>query len=240
MQEKIMSRAFSVDAELDLPPTRDIVVEFDLSSKVSRLYSEVKKEGAVELEEGTMEISNALSLVLRLQQLTSGFVQLEDELGNRHIKLLDDARCKALEELLIDLPLEEPIVVFARFTQDIRNIRKVCKDTGRKVSEISGRRDEYDDWDSGKTSVLVVQIESGAEGLDFTRAKYAVYYTLTHKLWLYTQSRKRLHRPGQKHEVTYYILQAKLRKGKSVDEGILNALNRSEDFIQKVMESGCL
>ena len=149
--------------------------------------------------------------------------------------MLDDARCKALEDLLLDLPLDEPIVVFARFRQDIKNIHRVCKDTGRKCSEISGVCDEYDDWDQGKTSVLIVQIESGAEGLDFTRAKYAIYYSLTHKLWVYTQSRKRLHRPGQTSEVTYYILLGKLKRGKSVDEGILDSLNKNEDFIQKVI-----
>ena len=133
------------------------------------------------------------------------------------------------------MPPDEPVVVFARFKQDIKNIRRVCKESGRKCSEISGRCDEYDDWDSGKTSVLVVQIESGAEGLDFTRAKYAVYYTLTHKLWQYTQSRKRLHRPGQKHEVTYYILMGKLRRGKSIDDKMLESLNKNENFIQRVM-----
>lgn len=234
LRKQIMSCAFSVDAELDLPPTRDIPVEFDISPKIARMYAEVQKEGVLEMEKGTMEINNALSLVLRLQQLTSGFIQLEDECGNRSIQVIDEARCKALEDLLIDLPQNEPVVIFARFRQDIKNIRRVCKDTNRTYSEISGACDEYDDWDAGKTSVLIVQIESGAEGLDFTRAKYAIYYTLTHKLWQYTQSRKRLHRPGQTNEVTYYFLLGKLRRGKSVDEGILDSLNKNEDFIQKV------
>ena len=235
LRERLMSCAFSVDAELDLPETRDIVVEFDISPKVERMYKEVKKEGAIALEKGTLEINNALSLVLRLQQLTSGFIQLEDDYGNRSVEVIDEARCKALEDLLLDLPKDEPVVVFARFRQDIRNIRRVCKDTGRRYSEISGKCDEFDDWDAGKTSVLIVQIESGAEGLDFTRAKYAVYYSLTHKLWVYTQSRKRLHRPGQQHEVTYYILQGRLRIGKSVDEGILDSLNKNENYIQAIL-----
>lgn len=240
LNEKIMSCAFSVDAELDLPPTRDILVEFNIHPKTEAIYNELKKEGAVEMENGNLEINNALSMVLRAQQLTSGFTQLEDDLGNKHIELLDEERCKALSELLIDFPADEPVVVFAKFRQDIKNVRKVCKALGRTYSEISGRCDEYDDWEAGKTSVLIVQIESGAEGLDFTRARYAMYYSLTHKLWLYTQSRKRLHRPGQERPVTYYILQGKLRKGKSVDEGILNSLNQNEDFIQKVMKEKSL
>ena len=240
LNEKIMSCAFSVDAQLDLPPTQDITLEFDLPSKVAKVYQELKKEGAIEMSGGNLEISNILSMSLRLQQLTSGFTQLEDEYGNRHTEVIDDSRQKALEELLLDLPENEPVVVFARFKQDIKNIRKACKNINRSCSEISGRMDEFEDWDSGKTAVLVVQIESGAEGLDFTRAKYAVYYTLTHKLWVYQQSRERLHRPGQKHQVTYYFLQGKLRKQKSIDEDILESLNRNEDFIQKVLERGTI
>lgn len=235
LNEKIMSCAFMVDAELDLPPARDIIVEFDLPSKVESIYKDIEKEGAVELSSGTLEIDNVLVTALRLQQLTSGFIQLEDEDGNKHIETISKARAEALEDLLMDLPPEEPVVVFAKFKRDIKNILQVCKDLGRKCSEISGRKDEYDDWDAGKTSVLVVQIESGAEGLDFTRARYAVYYSLTIKLWMYTQSRKRLHRPGQKHEVTYYILQGKRSKGKSVDETMLDSLNKNEDYIQRVM-----
>lgn len=240
LNEKIMSCAFSVDAELDLPPTRDIPIEFDLPPKIEKLYKELKEEGAVEMSEGNLEISNVMSMTLRLQQMTSGFTQLEDEYGNRFTKVLDDARSKALEDLLIDFPENEPIVIFAKFKQDIKNIRKVCKQLGRKCSEISGRCDEFEDWDDGKTSVLIVQIESGAEGLDFTRAKYAIYYTLTYKLWVYLQSRERLHRPGQEHPVTYYFLLGKLRRGISVDEDILESLERNEDFIQKVMNRGSL
>ena len=237
LRERIMSCAFSVDAELDLPPTHDIIVDFDIAPKVEKLYKQLKKEGAIELGDESLVINNALSLVIRLQQLTSGFTRLEDEFGNSHTQVLDESRCKALEDLLLDLPDGEPVVVFARFIQDIKNIRRVCKDVGRKCSEISGRTDEFDDWDAGKTSVLIVQIESGAEGLDFTRAKYAVYYTLTHKLWVYTQSRKRLHRPGQKDEVTYYILQGRFKIGRTVDEGILDSLIRGEDYIQKVINN---
>ena len=99
LNEKIMSCAFSVDAELDLPPTQDILVEFDLPPKIRSLYKELKTEGALELPEGTLEINNILSMVLRLQQLTSGFIQLEDEYGNKRTQVIDDSRAQALEEL---------------------------------------------------------------------------------------------------------------------------------------------
>ena len=240
LNKKIMSCAFSVDAELDLPPTHDIVVEFDISSMAENMYKDIKKDGAIELSNGTMEISNVLSMVLRLQQITSGFIQLEDEYGNRKTEVIDDSRSKALEELLTDLPEDEPVVIFARFNHDIKNIHSVCSRMGRRCSEISGRCDEFDEWNKGKTSILVVQIQSGAEGLDFTRAKYAIYYSLTYALYQYNQSRKRLHRPGQEHPVTYYLLMGKLKHGKSIDESIFESLQRNENFIHQIMSRKCI
>lgn len=240
LRDKIMSCAFNTKIDLDLPETLDIPVEFELPKKVVDMYSEIRKEGILSLESGTMEINNVVSLVLRLQQLTSGFIPVEDETKKRTLEIIDNSKCNALKELLMDFPKEEPIVVFARFRQDIENIKDVCISLERTYSEMSGKCDDFDDWNNGKTSILIVQIQSGAEGLDFTRAHYGIYYTLTHALYQYNQSRKRLHRPGQKHSVVYYTLVGKLKTGKSVDEQIIQSLKNNEDFIQRVISDKIL
>jgi hypothetical protein len=45
--------------------------------------------------------------------------------------------------------------------------------------------------------VLGAQLKSGGVGIDLTRARYGIYYSLDFALADYLQSRKRLHRPGQ-------------------------------------------
>jgi SNF2 family DNA or RNA helicase len=237
LHDKIFSCAFSVDVDLNLPPTQDILVEFDLSRRAEKYYKELVKEGCLELKSGTLETGNILTVITRLQQLTSGYLPLEDEDGNKTIQLIDTSRQDAFKELLEDIPEDEPVVVFAKYRKDINNIRNIVRDIGRKSSELSGRRDTLDRWQAGKTQVLVVQIASGAEGNDFTRAKYCIYYTLSQSLSKYKQSRKRIHRPGQTRPVVYYTLVAKMKKGKTIDEQIVESLQKNENIVSKIMES---
>jgi SNF2 family DNA or RNA helicase len=64
-------------------------------------------------------------------------------------------------------------------------------------------------------------------GIDLTRARYGLYYSLDFNLGDHAQSRKRLHRPGQARRVTYIHLLAE----STVDRAIYGALRRREDVI---------
>jgi SNF2 family DNA or RNA helicase len=172
----------------------------------------------------------------RLQQLVSGYLPVEDDEGAKKVVRVDDSRQIAFKELLEDIPEEEPVVVFAKYRKDIKNIRKTVKELGRKSSELSGARDTMKNWEDGKTQVLVIQITSGAEGIDLTRSKYTVYYTPTHSLSQYLQSRKRAHRPGQTRPVIYYKLVSKMKKGKTVDELIYQSLDNNQEVVSSIMD----
>lgn len=231
LQAKMFSCAFKTDVVQNLPETQDIRVEFDLSPKAQKYYKEFKKEGALIFKKGNVEAGNILAVMLRLQQLTSGYLPLD----TGEIEDIDDSRRAALRDLLEDLPPEEPVVIFAKYTRDIKNIRRVVNDMGRTSSEVSGKRDTLNNWLAGKTTVLVVQISAGAEGIDLTRARYCVYYTLDYSLSRYLQSRKRVHRPGQTRPVVYYTLIAKLKSGKTIDEQIAESLANNQEITDKIM-----
>lgn len=236
LQKKMYSCAFNVEVELNLPPTQDIVYEFDLSTKAQKYYKQIKAEGVLELKEGYLDTGNILAIITRLQQLTSGYLPITDEEGKVTITEIDDSRQVALKELLEDIPKEEPIVIFCKYKKDMKNVNAIVHALGRSSSEVSGRVDELDKWVGGETDVLVVQISSGAEGIDLTRARYNIYYTLTHSLAQYKQSRKRTHRPGQTRPVVYYKMVAKMKKGKTIDEQIVDSLNKNENIINSIMD----
>lgn len=235
LREKMFSCAFHVEVEQNLPPTMDIDVEFYMSKKAQTYYKQIAKEGVIELKEGYMLAGNVLSVITRLQQVTSGYVPLQTDEGEI-IKEIDDSRIVALKELLEDIPPEEPVVVFCKYRKDIKNVKLTCKEVGRTVSEVSGKCDEIGEWMDEKTNVLVVQISAGAEGINLTRARYNIYYTHHHSLGKYKQSRKRTHRPGQTRPVVYYHIIAKLNKGKTIDEKILESLKNNKELIDSIME----
>ena len=246
LQEKMFSCAFSVEVDQNLPETQDIVVEFDMSPTAQKHYKEMYKEGVLELKEGYVEAGNVLAIMTRLQQITSGYLPVDtgevDDRGYpvKKVVAIDDSRQLALVELFEDLPPEEPIVVFAKYKKDIKNIRQAAKDAGRNSSELSGMRDTLHRWLAGKSNVLVVQISSGAEGIDLTRSKYCIYYTMDHSLAKYKQSRKRVHRPGQTRPVIYYKFVARMKKGKTIDQRIVESLANNQSLVDSIMESGDL
>lgn len=239
LREKMFSCAFYIESSVELPEQTDIVRNFKMPEKTQKLYKQVVDEKVAELNGKWLESNNILTTVLRLQQITSGYARVEDiETKEKSIINVDSARRDELKELLSEFPQGEPIVVFAHYKKDLKNIKRACRELGMTSSEVSGSVDTLKDWKSGKTQILAVQYRSGSESIDLTRARYCVYYSLTQRLALYEQSRKRVHRPGQTRPVVYYHLIETMKRGKTIDEKIYQALQNKKSIVEEVMEKG--
>ena len=231
LREKFYSIAFRVTAEevLELPEQQHVYRTFALTGEGARVYREMERDMIAQVQSGEIVASNALVRLLRLQQVTSGFLPTGD--GQR-IERVDRGKEGLLDDILNDVAPHEPLVVFARFRHDLSVIRAVCQASGRTVSELSGSAHELEAWHMGKTDVLVAQIQSGSVGIDLTRAHYCFLYSLGYNLAEYEQALKRLHRAGQRQSVTYVHL---LARG-TVDEQVYRALRERKDVIDRVLE----
>lgn len=236
LHDKMFSCAFKADSSVKLPAQRSIVYKFPISKKAEKAYKELEKEGVLEYRAGDLVVENILNMSMRKQQLLSGFVPVISDEGEKRYVNIDHSKAEALQELLEGLPPDEPVVVFARYKKDLKAIQQVCEKLHRGASELSGGRDTEADWQAGKTSVLAVQFSSGSESVDFTRARYCIYYSHTVSLAQYLQSKKRIHRPGQTRPVVYYHLVAQLSKGTSEDEKYIAAYKRKQEVIDYIME----
>jgi SNF2 family DNA or RNA helicase len=196
-------------------------------------YTSLENEFIAQLDEGIVTASNALAKLLRLQQITSGFVGgVVGESDGRKIVQLGNSKRSALREIFEDISPDQPIVVFCRFINDLESIHSVSAEVGRSSLELSGSKKELEDWQAGKANVLAVQIQSGGVGIDLTRSCYAIYYSTGFSLSDYEQSLARLHRPGQKSNVTYIHLVAK----KTVDEKVARALSKRASVVESVLK----
>ena len=239
LREKVYSCAFYIESSVQLPAQNDRTWTFKMPKRTESLYHEVLKEKVAEFGNKYMESSNALTLVLRLQQITSGYMTLEDMCTKeKSVMNLDHARREEFVGFMESLPEGEPLVVFAAYTKDLKNIRLMCKQNGISYSELSGRIDTLKDWKSGKTQVIGVQYSTGSESIDLTRARYCLYYSLPRRLALYEQSRKRIHRPGQTRPVYYYHMLSKMCRGDSIDEKMMQALRNKKEVVDYVMKEG--
>src|SRR5690606_4115226 len=80
-QERMYSISFRVRTGdvLDLPPEMDEERRFDLSDSAWKIYTKLYRDMVVGAGSGKVTVANALTRLLRLQQITSGFLPVEDD-----------------------------------------------------------------------------------------------------------------------------------------------------------------
>ena len=229
LHERIYRIAFRVKSAdvLDLPEPIYETCAFQLSGEARRIYRQMEKDSVVTFQQaGSLIADNVLTQLLRLQQITSGYLPGEDG-----IRLVDTSKKDLLGDILGDIDTKEPIVVFARFIHDLEQIRGVVESQGRKYAELSGRMDQLEEWKNGDYDVIAVQIQSGGEGENFTRARYTIYYSLGFSLKDYEQSLFRTLRPGQTRSPMFIHLVAE----GTVDEKIMKALQDRKQVVESVL-----
>ena len=219
--------SYTVEKSKDLPEEVEQIIEFDLSPKARKIYETMEKEFIVEVEAGTVTAANAMVKLIRLQQITSGFVVTEDDKN----EFVDTSKKDLLKDILLDVTL--PVIVFCLFKIDLEQIREVSKSLGLRHGEISGRHNDLtsDAKLPDNIDLMAVQMQSGGLGIDLSRASTSFFYSLQISRINWEQCRSRLHRQGQMNKVNSIYLIAK----KSVDGKILKALKKMGKVIEELI-----
>jgi SNF2 family DNA or RNA helicase len=217
------------DVDLHLPPMTEQVVDVELEPGAAKAYKALERDFYAEIERGEVTVGNALTKILRLQQVTGGTIKLDDGTEAR----VSEAKQKALADILDDLAGQR-VAVFCRFKSDLLAVRQAAEAAKLAYGEISGStKDGLDDHAMMRDGldIVGVQIQSGGVGIDLTRANVGIYYSLTHSLGDHEQSRARLHRPGQTRHTHFLYLVAP----GTIDAKIMQALDEKKDVIESVV-----
>jgi SNF2 family DNA or RNA helicase len=220
---------FPVDvSHLERPDSLVVDVPVQLEPGALRAYHQLASSMVASIGEGErVSVSSVLTMLLRLQQLTGGWLPSDE--GNP--VQVSNAKREALRELIDELPPDEPLVVFCQFRRDLATVHEVARELGTTSAELSGGINQLAEWQApGGPRILAVQTRSGGVGISLVRAAYAVWYSLTYSYGDYEQALARLVRPGQTRPVTFYRL---LARG-TVDERIARTLERKGDIIEEI------
>jgi len=247
------SIAYRVTKEeaLDLPEQTFENRYIQFSDADRKVYEQLKRDSYAELESGgEVTAPTVLTKLLRLQQLTGGFLRLDD---TDKPKQVNHAKLDALMEIINDcVDANQKVVVFARFVAEIDLITDALRKAGIRFGVIDGRtptehktdrttgqqtmsRSEVvEDFQTNpKTTVFLAQIQTAGLGITLHAASTAVFYSIDFNYANYTQATARIHRIGQHHPCTYIHLIVE----RSVDDKVLKAIAAKQDLATSIVDN---
>jgi SNF2 family DNA or RNA helicase len=213
---------------LDLPEKIYVTREYEMSETTHKAYKEMKDTLMVQFNDGTIaDAQNAAVAMLRLQQIVCG--SLPNEEGETK-----ETGKERIEELLeIVRQVEGPVVVWARFIDNIKVIAAALQDEGLVVTYYGAtsaeqRAEAVNSFCSGQARFFVSNPAAGGVGLNLQSSgcQTVVYYSNSFNYVERMQSEDRLHRIGTRGAVTYFDIVAR----KSVDRAILRSLRNKRDI----------
>lgn len=220
---------------LDLPETTDIIRKVELEPSAMKLYKRMVEESFADLPDSEVSATNVLTRLLRLSQITGGFICGDDSFRAEQVS---NAKMAVLEDI-IDASLQEnkKLVIIARFVPELHAI---CRLLGKKgirhsliIGSVKDREAQVSQFQNDpEVQVFVGQIATAGMGITLTAASTMVFYSMDYSMSNYEQTKARIHRAGQKHPCTYIHLIAQ----STVDAKVLRALKNKSNLAKSLVD----
>jgi SNF2 family DNA or RNA helicase len=236
LSEKLKPFSYRVlkDDCLDLPPKTFMKRIIQLSPEQKRLYQQMKSMALAELNGKMLTTFNAVTQIMRLQQITCGHFKADDD----SIQEIKNNRITELMSVLEEV--EGKAVIWAHWRHDIATIvREIEKEYPGSVMTYYGDTTTDDRQKAiremqnpeSKIRFLVGTPQTGGYGITLTGASTMIYYSNGYDLEKRQQSEARIDRIGQKKPMTYIDILAE----DTVDEKIVKALRKKVNIATQVM-----
>jgi hypothetical protein len=220
---------------LDLPPKVPVLYETTMAPAQEAAYRQMERDLLVRLREQDEDpdtvatAATQLTMILRLSQITSGFLVTESGAIHRfpeNPKL--DMFADVLEDLLDD---GRSAVAWAWYREDqARLLDRFSR--YRPLAMLGGQTlDQHEAleraFQRGESPLVVCNQASGGAGITLTRAGFAGYYSQGYSLIDRIQSEDRIHRPGSERHTSVTIADFVLRD--TIDGVVLDAIAKKKD-----------
>jgi len=250
LMDRIKTVAIFIDKDdcLDLPPYTIQHIDLEMDKEQRRVYMQMQELQIAALPDNIEVLAaNKLTSLMKLRQITAGFILDE----NKQPHFISNTKINALRELLEQIGPDSQVIIWIQFHEEVNLIKKMITETygpnkvralygfTQKVeSDIEIKEDDMSVRDAvikgfkeGKFQYLIAHPKTAMYGLTFVNAAYAVYYSMSASYEEFHQSRDRLHRHGQKKNVTYYFLTCNA----SIDKAIYKAIERKKKVSEEVL-----
>ena len=237
-------RAIKEDC-IDLPEKVEKKIVVDMTPKQKKAYEEMKKNLITFIGEEAVTAEMALTKMLRLSQIASGFVKSEEG----KIIRFENEKEKALKELLFDICKEGKgkVIVWAVFKENYKQIREVCEKLGLEYVEGHGEISSNQKFanvkhfnESDTCSVFIGHPKSVGIGINLKQAGTSIYFSRDFSLEARLQSEARNYRGGSidiHDKVTQIDLSCRETIDETIDQALDAKLQTAEEILKLVKTS---
>jgi SNF2 family DNA or RNA helicase len=224
---------------LDLPPKVFEKREIPLSKELEGLYTQMKDKLVAEFRGIKVKAPIALTKILKLQQLSSGFINYVDEHGEKATETFNSPKVNELVEII--KAHDGSAIVFYQQTPEREMIERALDKEGIDYYALHGgvkthdRRELTDGFKAQTRPVMLCQQRTGGIGLNMTAADLVVFFSNDAGWDLRAQAEDRAHRSGQKKSVTYIDLLSTWKGCQTIDHWILKLVKEKKDAAGEII-----
>lgn len=232
-KKKMLSCSFRVEKKdcLDLPDKVYEIRRFDMPAEMHSVYNQMADDLVAELEGDIFQAPIALTKLMRLKEITSGYIREGDQL--RHLK--ENPKLDILEEL-VEESRDQKIIVWCR---ERIELALVYAKLGGKIKvfglhgDVKDKQALVEEFKEYKgRAVLAAMEQVGGMGYTVVEATLHVYMSNDFSREMRAQSEDRSHRAGQKNKVTYVDIVAR----GTVDEYTLKVLAGKQKMATSIVD----
>lgn len=240
LKNKIAAKAHRLEkaGNLSLPPKIYSTRYCSLSGPQEQFYRSMKRDCIATLNDVTITAQIALTKVLRLAQITSGF--LIDPETKKTLDFTPNNKLKLLEETVEEIMSynkTNKIVIWARFIHNCESIYKLLHKynpvlvygaTPNKTEMI--RKFQEDDT----CRILVGNPATISTGVTLTKSNYVIRYSYDYYYREWVQSENRTHRKGSEIHTSIQYITLVVRN--SIDDVILNCITENHTTALSILD----
>lgn len=229
---KYVKFAKKEDCLKDLPEALEEIRDVELSQYERSVYNEMKRHLVIEIEKEQISANNALTKLLKLREVCSGFVINENQ---KNIPICINAtiptKLKIFKDLLEEIGSEQAIV-WINFHFEAECIENLLRDMGKTYSTLHGKTTDRDqsinDFKSGASQFIICHPLSAGHGLNLQNAHISIHYSLNYSHEQKVQTEGRIHRSGQTSKCLFIYLICK----NTIEEDIWDVLTNKKEAVQ--------
>jgi SNF2 family DNA or RNA helicase len=240
MNNKIYQSAMRVKKEdcMDLPPLVRKPIYIDMTPKQKLAYDQMRKAYIAYINDKAAVAELAITKALRLQQIVSGFVKMDDGTITR---FADHPRRIALKELLEELTPNHKVIIWSVFKENYIDIREVCEELKIQYVEVNGEKTNAEKNanvdvfnNSPDCRVLSGHPGSGGIGINLVVSDVSIFYSRNFSLEQDLQAEARNYRGGS--ERHSHVTRIDLVATGTIDEVVVEKLSGKIAIGEKVLK----